>query len=441
MKKKPMYIIIGAGLFLFVNASAFANLDALTRKGNAVPKKRNALNQSASAQEKNQSKKPAKKENAKSMKNEVAPSNDSTKSLNKKPNQETSKESHDEQKKSVPDSTKKEEKASKKKKHDPKLLERINKVFRFGNSRQVRDSLNRFQELSVAEQKSFLPQLKELTNSNDALIRRKMAEIIGDFEFNDLDEELTKLFVSGEDVVFFTVVASITKKKPASALPALREKIKSADYIQLNNKTPDLIRLAGVYQDREIKPYLIEKLEDAETYYEYRGAILAYLGVLKNLPPENMEKIRKIAFEQANSITLRSMAVYALGEQKDISSVPSMKKELDKIDNMSDIDEKKKYLKLRLQIISALVKMNDTDVEKLLTQMARDDDEAIRVRAIRSMGELPFERVKDLLDFKSKYDPSPRVQKEAKKIMEKNAKASELSPKPDAPDTPNTNKK
>ena len=301
---------------------------------------------------------------------------------------------------------------------DPKLLERIGQVLKYGNSQQVRDVLSRFEKLTVGEQKSFLPDLEKLCSSKDALIRRKMAEMIGKFTFNDLDEKLTELFTTADEMVFYTVVASITKKKPASALPVLREKMKEADFKVLNNKTPDLIRLGGVYKDVELRTFLLEKYRDASTYYEYRGAILRFLAALEPVAAEDIALLESTATNETESITLRSMAVYALGEMKHKPAAAKLREILDKIDNLQDPDEKKKFLKLRIQIISALVKLDDPQIEDLLFQMARDDDEAIRVRAIRNLAGIQSERARELLEFKSKYDPSVKVQKEAKKILD-----------------------
>jgi HEAT repeat protein len=70
-----------------------------------------------------------------------------------------------------------------------------------------------------------------------------------------------------------------------------------------------------------------------------------------------------------------------------------------------------------MQIIASLILLKDEEVREILYAMARDDDEQVRLRAVHQIGQLKIEDARQLLTYKSKYDPSARVQKEAKKAL------------------------
>ena len=51
---------------------------------------------------------------------------------------------------------------------------------------------------------------------------------------------------------------------------------------------------------------------------------------------------------------------------------------------------------MRLELISSLVKLKDDSVKVLLIQMTRDDDELVRIRAIRRLAEFKSDEFTDL---------------------------------------------
>ncbi|MCS6983961.1 MAG: hypothetical protein NZM25_02385 [Leptospiraceae bacterium] len=298
-------------------------------------------------------------------------------------------------------------------------IERFRQILKYGNSQQVRETLVKLTRLSTDEQKSLLPELKELTQSRDAQIQRRLVEAIGSFSFSDLDEHLAVALGHPSDDVFFAACAAIEKKKPPSASMKIIEKIKEADFTQAGNKIADLLRSLAAYQTSDLDSFLMEKLRDKNTYPDYRNQILRYFAVTKSKHPELPTVVKELSESEEESLTLRSYAVYAAGELGYRNLKDLLLQILMKIDNITDSDEKKKHARLRLQLISALIKLEAENIDKLLFEMARDDDETVRLRAIRQLSQFPRENVKELLRFKASYDTSPRVQKEAQKILEK----------------------
>ena len=301
--------------------------------------------------------------------------------------------------------------------HDALML-RIREALKFGNSQQVRDALNTLTRLNTAEQKSLLPELKKTCLSPDPLVLRKMAEFIGNAPFNDLDEELTRfLGDKNNEQLFFSTVGALAKKKPASALPAIIKEIKEQDFSKPGNRLPDAVHLLIIYKDSSLQPFLMEKLNAADTYADYRSGILKYLGEAKPWSESTKAQVLKLYKDEAEPLTVRGSAAYALGKAEIAEAKPILKESLTKIEALKSSDEKKRYTRFRMQIIASLILLKDNEVRDILYAMARDDDELVRVRAIHQIGQLKIAESRELLEYKAKFDPSMKVQKEAKKAL------------------------
>ena len=113
----------------------------------------------------------------------------------------------------------------------------------------------------------------------------------------------------------------------------------------------------------------------------------------------------------------QATAAYALGKAQVTEAKPKLKEALGKIEAMKSSDEKKRYTRFRMQVISSLILLKDNEVKEILYAMARDDDEIVRARAIHQIGILKIPDARELLEYKAKFDPAVRVQREAKKAL------------------------
>jgi HEAT repeat protein len=300
----------------------------------------------------------------------------------------------------------------------PDIIARIREALKYGNSQQVRDTLNVLGKLSEAEQKSLLPELKKNCLSTDPLVLRKMAEFIGNAPFKDLDEELSRFLADkSNEQLFFATIGALAKKKPASALPVLIKEIKEQDFSKPGNRIPDAVHLLIIYKDTSLQSFLIEKLQAADTYADYRSGILKYLADSGPWSETMKGQVLKIFQDEAEPLTVRGSAAYALGKAQIQEAKPKLKEALTKIEALKGSDEKKRYTRFRMQVISGLILLKDNEVKEILFAMARDDDEIIRARAVHQIGLLKIPDARELLEYKSKFDPSVKVQKEAKKAL------------------------
>lgn len=310
----------------------------------------------------------------------------------------------------------KDDKAPKGGMEHPDLVNRIRDVLKYGNSQQVRDALNTLGRLNETEQRSLLPELKKTCSSTDPLVLRKIAEFIGNAPFHDLDDELAKfLSDKNNEQLFFATVGALAKKKPSSALPMITKEIREQDFSKPGNRIPDAVHLLIIYKDHSLQPFLLEKLQAADTYADYRSGILKYLGEATPWPENVKSQVMKLFQDEVEPLTVRGSAAYALGKAQVMDAKPKLKEALQKIDAMKSNDEKKRYTRFRMQVISSLILLKDNEVKEILFSMARDDDEIVRARAVHQISQLKIPDARELLEYKAKFDPSVKVQREAKK--------------------------
>lgn len=307
----------------------------------------------------------------------------------------------------------------------PNLEERILLVLKYGTSMQVRDTIPKILKLEESKQKIFIPELKTLAASRDVLLRRKLAEMIGKLKWSELDSLLAKLLEAPEDEIFYAVVVSLQKKKIPEALPIMIEQIKKADFTKASNRLPDLLRLYGSYEDNTLCEFLFEVMNKEDTYQEFQFGILKYFAKVKPVYQPSIDFSMKKLQDEEEDLKVRAMAVYVLGQQKIAAAAEDLRNELKKIDEIADIDERRKYSQLRVNLIRSLTELEDENIISILIEMSRDDDEKVRLKAVEQLAELNLEKYRELIEYKAKYDPSLKVQKKAKSYIEEDDKEEE----------------
>lgn len=317
-----------------------------------------------------------------------------------------------------PQSTEAQKKEEAKKKKRAEFIDRVKKVLKFGNSRQVRNVLGRLPKLTAEEQKSLVDEMKTLFKTKDVLVQAKLARVISDFEINDLDEELLVFFNTKSDAVFLALINTVIAKKIDKALPLIQNQLKETDFTTADRRTPDMLRALTEFKDKGIADFLHSKAIDDKTHFEYRTAIIGYFGKAGIKHQPMIDYLMKVLKDEAESLTLRSYAAFTLSSLEIEQAKVVMKEMLDTIENLEDLDEKRRMSRLRLQLISGLVRLKDGAVVDMLVQMARDDDEVVRLRAVRELGRLQVADARELLEYKSKHDPDGKVRNAAKKALE-----------------------
>lgn len=200
---------------------------------------------------------------------------------------------------------------------------------------------------------------------------------------------------------------------------------------ELNENDPVIhaaIRTLGTlkYESPEFTKRLLDALDKPATEMESRRSILLYAGSIRAIEWE--EKLLAIVADAEADLVMRSYAANSLGKMaaKDGGKVGSQSRDrylkamqavLDEIRNIRDSRQRARMNMLKQQAILAMIRMGDDSVKEELRAAAQDDDANSRFRAIRYIGELKLKEYRDLVEFKSKHDESPKVRKEAERVL------------------------
>ena len=301
-----------------------------------------------------------------------------------------------------------------------KKLENIRLVLKFGTAEKVVKVLGGFKLLKPKEQALYIKQLDDLLASSNALIKRKVIETIGNMKAKDLDNKLPPYLEDSSNDIFFTAVRSIDKKKIQAAVPVITKLMKEIDFTRSNYRIPDMLIALVSLEDQSLSNFLFSKLLSNKTNAELRRRIMIHLAHINYKTKSMIDFLKKIIEDEEEKIKLRETAIYSLGKMK-ITSVGSfLRDEFEKIEKLIHIDEKRKFRGIRRNIIYALVQLKDKLATKILFIMARDDDETIRLKMIEYIKEIDSPKLWELLEYQSKYDPNPKVQRAAKKVLTEN---------------------
>ena len=302
--------------------------------------------------------------------------------------------------------------------NDKEKLERMRLVLNYAPSKQVKKALSYLSKLEVETQRLFIPELRNILDSGDVLSQRKLLGLIGNFKFNDLDHEVIPFLQSKANEVFFVSLRTVEKKKIRKALPVLRGLIEESDYTQLGARLPDILSVLGKLRDRKKATFLLQKLKSEETIADYKKSIISYLAAINYQEKNFVEFLHELLSNEEEDVRLRSIAAYSIGKMKLRGARRIINKEFKKIEEISDPDKKNALKSLRINLIYALVQLKDETAENILFNMARDDDEFMRLKALHYIKDIRSARFKALLNYQSQYDSSLKVQKKAKEILE-----------------------
>lgn len=301
------------------------------------------------------------------------------------------------------------------KKEEPKLelVERIRLVLQFGNTAQVRSSLSKIHTLkSEADQKSLIPQLKDLLKKSDGELLHSTIIAIGELPWKDLDSELVHFLDNENTAVVGAAANAINKKHITQAIDTLKEKISKIDYTVSFPYVNDVLNAYASFKDPALKDFIFEKIKDKNVLLPYKTFMAKYLSVIPD-SGEIKDYFIKVMADEKEPLDLRIDAIRALSTMKAYDAKQPLHKLLERVDAETDVNKKRENFTLSLEIIATLVTLKDETVKYRLMQMARDDDERTRLRAIRRLGELKEKEFIDLLEYKKKYDTSTAVQRAA----------------------------
>ncbi|MBE7413152.1 MAG: HEAT repeat domain-containing protein [Leptospiraceae bacterium] len=330
---------------------------------------------------------------------------DSEKSLEDSENKEISKIKKPNEKKLTP------EQLTKKK-------EILEKILKFGSTKERKEALRELWNFPKEYSSDLYKVLPELLNEDpDISIKIATIKTISELELTSENKSIINSLSNESDDVKEAAVYAIHKLKIDEACTNLLDILKSKDFSKNTNLTSSIISTLGELPGgKNAYQFLEAKFIDKTSNADIRAQIVLFFGKIKDL---RSEKILLEAVENEDEeIVIRAYSMNSLGKINSQSSIAPLKKILKKIKEVKGKAEIKKYSPLKIYGISALALLGDKDILKELFVYAKDDDTNVRIRAIKQLGEIKSKEALELLEYKAKRDPSPKVQAAAKKAIE-----------------------
>ena len=258
---------------------------------------------------------------------------------------------------------------------------------------------------------------KLLTGDSDPLLREAVAALLGKLKDKGAEDPLILSLKDESDDVRMAAVRALVKLESTRSENGLSELVRKQDFAKKSNLLEATVRALGKLKFKKPLPVLRARLKDEATHHEVKLVILLYLGDVKD--DGSYDYLLKTARDDDARPQARAYAANSLGRlgnKKAISPLRGILKELRKEKNSR---KKARYSQLKIQITAALIRLGDNSVYGELVSASRDDDPAVRARAVRQMGDMKLKKARELLCFKYRNDVSRKVRGAAKKAIYK----------------------
>ena len=287
---------------------------------------------------------------------------------------------------------------------------------RYAAASERKRAIRRVPDLKPEEQPPFLTLIDQFAREDlDYSIREVSLRTLGQAKHAASAETMIKALEDDRPEVVLAAIAGLDLLRSDAAKAPLTALLQKADFSENDPTVASAIRLLARLQHREVAEFLKQKAEDKATHGGLRLPIVLYFGQAG--AREMNDYLMTIVKDEEAEIITRSYAVNSVGKLGEKKTVPDLRAELDKIRNLPNPRERARFSPLKLQLLTALVRLGDDSVEKELIAAARDDDARVRVRAIAQIGEARMASARPLLEYIVKHDASVGARRAATKAL------------------------
>ncbi len=256
-----------------------------------------------------------------------------------------------------------------------------------------------------------------LKTEKDLGMKIVILRTVSELNLVEYKDSVILLFDDPNEDVSKQAVSTAKKLKLQDAVPPLIEKLKKEDFTKNSNAVTLYINaLSELPNGKDASPFLQAKFREKFNHSDMRAQIALYFGSVADGSADSI--LQDVAFDDLMPTTLRCYSINALGKIKSQSAKPKLFELLDSLKKTSGKLDGKKAQSLKIYTIGALVLLGDKEIIKELNEFARDDDAYVRLRVIEYMGNMKDPAALELLEYKRDRDPSPKVQKAAKKAID-----------------------
>jgi HEAT repeat protein len=313
-----------------------------------------------------------------------------------------------------------------------KKKEVLSKVLRYGTSQERKQALFELISFPKEHAKDLYVYLGEMIKAEKDLgMKIVILRTIAELSLVEYKDSVILLFDDPNEDVAKQAVTTAKKLKLQEAVSPLIEKLKKEDFTKNSNAVTLYVNaLAELPNGKDASPFLQSKFKEKFNHADMRAQIALFFGSVTDIDADAI--LQDVAFDDLLPTTLRCYSINALGKIKSPTAKSKLSELLDSLKKTAGKLDGKKAQSLKIYTIGALVQLGDKDVFQELNEFARDDDAMVRLRVIEHMGNMKDPAALELLEYKRDRDPSPKVQKAAKKAIDqiqgKEVKSSDEEP-------------
>ncbi|WCL50271.1 HEAT repeat domain-containing protein [Leptospira sp. GIMC2001] len=294
----------------------------------------------------------------------------------------------------------------------------LTQVLKYGTSLERKAALAEVEKIPSEYQNELKPLIIEsFKKEKDPGMRLAFLRVAGTLKLiESKDDVLMSLEDENEDIAR-SAVATLKKWEDPDSWNDLLRRLKKEDLSKNSNLSVSIINALGEIPGGEgASTYLEAKLKEKFNSSEIRAQIALYFGKKKLTHAE--VTLQQLAFSEAETLTLRTYAISSLGKINSVSSMPKLRELITEIRNNPNSDSKRNQL-LKIYSLGALIELGDAEVFDEIVEFTKDDDSIVRLRSIQFLLDSKRPEAREILEYKSKRDPSPKVQKAATDALKK----------------------
>ncbi|HQO01270.1 MAG TPA: HEAT repeat domain-containing protein [Spirochaetota bacterium] len=300
--------------------------------------------------------------------------------------------------------------------NEKKMTEWIERTLEYGIQKERLEAMNHIMKVRDEERKKNLGKLliTIIKDEIDIEVKSKAIYIAGEIKLKSAIPEISSSLNDDTEDVQIAAVYALKKIRDLSITDKMVEIMKKQDMAKDSNFTGALLDALGEFKASALKDFSLKAIKDNKTTKINREQLIIFLG--KAGIKDSKEFLLKLFQDEEEDTTIRSYAVNSLAHLEAKEAGVIIDKEMRKIEKYP-FKKQRNYHRLYLYGVAALARLGDERAYPRLVNSARSNNPSVRLQAVRLLKEIKGKRTIDILKYKMKYDPSPRVQSEAKKAL------------------------
>ncbi len=314
---------------------------------------------------------------------------------------------------------KKDDSSEKKKKElgkEKKRVEWIGKTLEYGIQKERKDALDQILTIkNKGIRKKLESKLIEIIRDEiNPEVKTKAITVAGQLELKEALPELIASLNDKTDDVKVASVYAIKKIHDISATELLVKKLKEQDLSENSTLVEALIDTLGKFKAAQLGNFAIKSIKNNKTSKNIRVSLVLFLGRIE--ASESKDFLIKLLKDNDEDQQIRAYAASSLAHLGAKDAAKEINDIIQQIESYP-FKKKKRHYTLYIHCIAALTKLGDEKAFPRLINSLRSDNAMVRLKAIKLIKEIKSKRTIDILKYKMKHDPNPKIQKAAKEAL------------------------